>query len=70
LGLSAEDKERAFDRFYRGTAARATNLPGTGLGLDIARALAARVGGTVTLESPGMGAGTTATLRLPVAEAP
>jgi signal transduction histidine kinase len=70
LGLSAADMERAFDRFYRGTAARATNLPGTGLGLDIARSLAERVGGTVTLESPGMGAGTTATVRLLVAEAP
>ncbi len=50
-GLSDDDKERAFDRFWRGRAS-----PGSGLGLAIARRLVEVDGGTLTLEdAPGSG---------------
>ena len=48
-GLSAEDAERAFERFWRGPAARA---PGSGLGLAIVRSIAQRHGGLVRVDGP------------------
>jgi two-component system sensor histidine kinase MprB len=63
-GLSAEDTERAFDRFFRGSAA--TLGPGSGLGLAIARVIAARSGAVVTLE-PAPGGGTRAVVTFPAA---
>ncbi|MCA9517110.1 MAG: sensor histidine kinase KdpD, partial [Myxococcales bacterium] len=43
-GLSAEDAERAFEKFYRGR----TTATGAGLGLAICRAIAAVHGGTLS----------------------
>lgn len=55
IGIPADQHERIFDRFWRAEAAR-TRSTGTGLGLPIARALARRHGGDVTLSSaPGRG---------------
>lgn len=60
-GLSAEDADRAFDRFYRSTRSPGA---GSGLGLPIVRAIAAAHGGTVAIDSrPGEGA--TVTVRFP-----
>lgn len=39
-GVSKEDKERIFERFYRGDRSRARKLGGSGLGLSIAKSLA------------------------------
>ncbi len=64
-GMTAEDLTRAFDRFARGTAA--AGVPGTGVGLTIARSLARAQGGEVTAASDGPGRGSRFTLRLPVA---
>lgn len=36
-GISAEERERLFQRFFRGKAGRASTLPGTGLGLAIVK---------------------------------
>jgi len=47
-GLAPEDRERAFERFWRGTGRRTGS--GTGLGLPIARRLARLAGGDVVLE--------------------
>jgi signal transduction histidine kinase len=59
-GIPPDQQERAFERFSRLDGARAS---GTGLGLAIARELAARMGGSVELDSR---AGLTVfTLRLP-----
>jgi signal transduction histidine kinase len=66
-GLSAEDRERAFDRFYRGSAAG--QVSGSGLGLAIAQAICERHRAVLTLE-PAMGGGTVATARFPPPNAP
>jgi signal transduction histidine kinase len=64
-GLAPGEEESVFERFHRGGAGRAA-APGTGLGLPIARELARRWGGEVTLR-PRAGGGTVAEVRLPPA---
>jgi len=61
-GMTAEEVEQVFDRFYRaGDGDRAT---GTGLGLSIVRSLVELHGGTIEVESEP-GRGTTFRVRLP-----
>ncbi|WP_310167226.1 ATP-binding protein [Arthrobacter sp. BE255] len=68
-GLSPEDQERVFERFYRVDAARSRHTGGTGLGLSIVKHVVSNHGGEVTLWSqPGQGS--TFTLRLPEMEGP
>ncbi|HUR75956.1 MAG TPA: HAMP domain-containing sensor histidine kinase [Sporichthya sp.] len=56
-GLSAEESDRVFERFYRTDSSRARRTGGTGLGLSIVAALVAAHGGDVTVRSsPGQGA--------------
>ena len=63
-GLTREQAEHAFERFYRADQARTTG--GTGLGLAIVAALVAAHGGAVWVESaPGQGA--TFRIALPLA---
>jgi two-component system OmpR family sensor kinase len=68
-GLSPEQADRVFERFYRADAARtrkADGVTGTGLGLAIVAALVAAHNGTVEVDSaPGKGA--TFRVRLPLA---
>jgi two-component system, OmpR family, sensor kinase len=68
-GLSVEQSERVFERFYRVDAARtrrADGATGSGLGLAIVAALVAAHSGTVEVDStPGKGA--TFRVRLPLA---
>jgi two-component system sensor histidine kinase SenX3 len=66
-GMTPEDQERVFERFYRVDAARSRHTGGTGLGLSIVKHVASNHGGEVTLWSrPGQGS--TFTLRLPEME--
>ena len=62
-GLSDEDLAAVFERFHRGAAGRA-GPNGTGLGLPIARELARRWGGEVTLANRDSG-GARATVTIP-----
>jgi two-component system sensor histidine kinase MtrB len=56
-GMTAQQAERVFDRFWRGDAARTRTMGGTGLGLAIAREDAHLHGGALEAwGSPGHGA--------------
>lgn len=65
IGISPEDHERIFDRFYRGDPARNTDKGGMGVGLAIARKIVEAHGGYIQLES-APGAGSTFRVILPV----
>ncbi|MGC9441649.1 sensor histidine kinase [Streptomyces sp. WG5] len=66
-GVPAADRERIFERFVRLDAARSRDDGGAGLGLAIARDVAVRHGGTLTVhEAPAGGA--LFELRLPTAQ--
>jgi len=64
-GISEEERERIFDRFFRGHAARESKAIGSGLGLSIVREILNRHGGGIEVESE-VGKGSTFTLWLPV----
>jgi signal transduction histidine kinase len=64
-GMSPEELDQLFQRFYRTSRAAAQQMPGTGLGLAISRAIAEAHGGTITVASRE-GQGTTFTLELPL----
>jgi signal transduction histidine kinase len=66
-GIGAAERERVFERFYRGEASRG-GAPGTGLGLSVVDALAGRWGGSVRLSDRPEG-GTCAEVLLPLAGA-
>jgi two-component system sensor histidine kinase KdpD len=68
LGLTSEDRQRMFERFYRGD--RVGEHTGTGLGLWIAQAFIAACGGSVTAESAGPGRGTQIIVMLPAGAPP
>src|SRR5690606_21445625 len=63
-GLTPEQAERVFERFYRTDAARSRARGGTGLGLSIVAAIVAAHGGTVEVDS-ALGEGSTFRVVLP-----
>lgn len=64
VGISLEDQDRIFERFYRVDQSRSRATGGTGLGLSIVKHVALNHRGEVRLFSkPGMGS--TFTLRIP-----
>jgi len=63
-GLAPDEDEALFERFHRGSAGRRTP-GGTGLGLTIARTLARRWAGEVTIANRSDGCGARAVLHLP-----
>ncbi|MFJ5862016.1 ATP-binding protein [Pseudarthrobacter sp. NPDC092439] len=65
IGISSEEIDHVFTRFYRASNAMAGAIPGTGLGLAITKDIVARHGGRIDVAST-LGAGTTVTVSLPL----
>lgn len=64
-GLTPEQRQSVFERFYRVDPSRSRSLGGAGIGLAIVRALADAMEGRVWAESDGPGSGSTFALALP-----
>ncbi len=66
VGIDAEMLPRVFDLFVQEQQSLARSAGGLGLGLAIVRSLVELHGGSVAADSPGRGAGSTFTIRLPL----
>jgi signal transduction histidine kinase len=67
IGMTAEEKDSAFDEFYRAKNKYTVHVPGTGLGLTLVKRLVDMHQGKVTVQcEPGKGS--TFTISLPTAE--
>jgi PAS domain S-box-containing protein len=64
IGISAEDAEKIFERFYRASDPRVEKITGTGLGLTLAREIARLHGGDISVKSE-LNKGSTFTFALP-----
>jgi PAS domain S-box-containing protein len=51
IGIRPEEQEKVFERFYRSDDRKASDAPGSGLGLSIAASLVEMQGGEIWLES-------------------
>lgn len=65
-GIDPADLSHIFEPFYRGKTAREAQIPGTGLGLSLAKDTAESMGGGITVNSKP-GGGSVFTLHLPAA---
>jgi two-component system OmpR family sensor kinase len=65
-GIPANELPHLFERFYRGSTARGSDVPGVGLGLAICRVLLEGQGGSIGVASPQAG-GAVVSIRLPLA---
>ncbi|MGB3265518.1 MAG: PAS domain S-box protein [Microcoleus sp.] len=66
IGISKEFLPFVFDRFRQADSSSTRNYGGLGLGLAIVRHLVELHGGTIWVESPGLGLGSTFGVRLPI----
>jgi signal transduction histidine kinase len=67
IGISAEDRPRVFEEFFRSIDPRVRERPGTGLGLAIVDRAVARHGGRIAVESSPAD-GTRVCVTLPLAD--
>lgn len=58
IGMTKEQIERIFDEFYKADSAR-HDIQNTGLGMSICKRIVEKQGGSIWVESPGPGKGTT-----------
>jgi signal transduction histidine kinase/putative methionine-R-sulfoxide reductase with GAF domain len=69
IGISLEDQERVFERFYRGEHPLVLATPGTGLGLSIVKQIIDMHKGRIWMKSSGVpGEGSTFSFTMPVYE--
>jgi signal transduction histidine kinase len=68
-GISVDDQEQLFERFFRTQSATTQAIQGTGLGLPIVKAIVEGHGGAVTVKSV-VGEGTLFRVELPLARVP
>mgnify|MGYP000020590560 CR=1 FL=1 len=68
IGMSAKDRDRLFEKFYRVQNEKTRDITGTGLGLWITRQLIHLMGGEIHIDSIEK-VGTQATLQFPIAKA-
>jgi signal transduction histidine kinase len=64
IGIPEQDRRLVFDEFFRVRGEGRAGIPGSGLGLNIARRIVSEMGGTIAVESEP-GAGSTFRVRLP-----
>jgi signal transduction histidine kinase len=64
LGMTGEEQEQAFTKFFRAARSRETAIPGAGLGLSVSKTIIEGHGGSISLDS-APGVGTTVTFILP-----
>ena len=69
IGMTDEDQEQAFTKFFRSARSRDTAIPGAGLGLPLSRTIIEGHGGSIGLTS-APGKGTTVTFTLPAGTDP
>jgi two-component system sensor histidine kinase VicK len=65
VGISADELERIFERYYRGAEQRGS-VSGDGIGLAVAREIVTAHGGRIWAASDGPGTGTTVFVALPI----
>jgi two-component system, OmpR family, phosphate regulon sensor histidine kinase PhoR len=68
-GVAPSERGKIFERFYRGAAARAQQIRGTGLGLAMVRAIVKAHRGSVRV-APNAPHGSVFTIALPIADQP
>ena len=66
MGINSEFIPHVFDRFRQGDSSTTRAHNGLGLGLSIVRHIVELHGGSVWVESPGVGKGSTFTVKLPL----
>lgn len=67
IGIPADERDLIFEQFHRARNVQGRGVPGSGLGLAISRRIVEAHGGSLGFD-PDAVSGTTATLRLPVAD--
>jgi two-component system phosphate regulon sensor histidine kinase PhoR len=69
LGIPEAERQKIFEKFFRGSSAAVKKIRGSGIGLSITRQVAEMHGGEIRVESePGLGS--TFTLRIPIRAEP
>jgi signal transduction histidine kinase len=68
IGMSQETASKVFRRFYRGDNARHADTEGMGIGLFMAKRIAEKQGGNISVKSEGEGKGSTFSVIFPAAQ--